>query len=64
MADTIRMRENVTLKHQANLGEETEEIDFSAGDELTILQEWDEAWLAKSDGSLFFNIRKEIAEEV
>ena len=64
MADTIRFREDITLKHQANLGEEIEEIEFSSGDELTVLQEWDEAWLVKGEGGQFFNVRKEIAEEV
>jgi hypothetical protein len=63
MADSIRFREDITLKHLSNLGEEIEDVDFSAGDELTILQEWDEAWLAKNDSGQFFNIRKELAEE-
>jgi hypothetical protein len=64
MADTIRVREDITLKHQSNLGEESEDVDFSAGDELTVLQEWDEAWLVKNDAGQFFNVRKELAEEV
>lgn len=63
MADTIRIRENITLKHQSNLGEEIEDVEFSAGDELAILQEWDEAWLAKNDLGQFFTIKKELAEE-
>jgi hypothetical protein len=63
MADTIRIREDITLKHQSNLGEEIEDVDFSAGDELTILQEWDESWLAKNDAGQFFNIKKELAEQ-
>ena len=63
MADTIRVREDTTLKHQSNLGEEIEVVDFADGDELTVLQEWDEAWLVKNDAGQFFNIRKELAEE-
>ena len=48
MADSIKLKSNATLKHQANLGEDLAEVEFAAGDELSVLQEWDHAWLAKS----------------
>jgi hypothetical protein len=62
MADTIRISSAVTLKHQANLGEDVEEIELSEGDELTVLQEWENAWLAKTSDGKLFNVKKDSAE--
>lgn len=62
MADTIRVTSNITLKHQANLGEDVEEVEFSEGDELSVLQEWETAWLAKSSDGKLFNVKKDAAE--
>jgi hypothetical protein len=62
MADTIKITANVTLKHQANLGEDVEEVEFSPGDELAVLQEWEGAWLAKSGDGKLFNVKKDAAE--
>ncbi len=63
MADTIRMKESVTLQHQANLGEEIEEVEFEEGEELTVLQEWESAWLAKNADGKIFNVRKALAQK-
>ena len=62
MADTIRITGTVTLKHQANLGEDVAEVEFSEGDELSVLQEWDQSWLAKSSDGKLFNVKKDAAE--
>jgi hypothetical protein len=62
MADTIKITGSVSLKHQANLGEDVEEVDFSAGDELTVLQEWETAYLAKSSDGKLYNVKKDVAE--
>ena len=62
MADSIKLKEAVTLKHQANLGEDLEDVELSAGDELTVLQEWENAWLAKTSDGKLFNVKKELAE--
>jgi hypothetical protein len=62
MADSIKLKNAVTLKHQANLGEDLEEIELSAGDELAVLQEWETAWLAKTSDGKLFNVKKELAE--
>jgi hypothetical protein len=62
MADSIRIKSAVTLKHQANLGEDLEEIELAAGDELAVLQEWDTAWLAKTGDGKLFNVKKDLAE--
>lgn len=53
-----KIKQAVTLKHQANLGEEVEEVSFSEGDEVTILKEWAESYLCKSDTGQLFNIPK------
>ena len=62
MADSIKIKNAVTLKHQANLGEDLEDVELSAGDELSVLQEWDTAWLAKSSDGKLFNVKKDLAE--
>lgn len=62
MADSIKLKSAVVLKHQANLGEDLAEVEFSAGDELSVLQEWETAWLAKSSDGKLFNVKKELAE--
>jgi hypothetical protein len=62
MADSIKLKSSVTLRHQANLGEDLGEVEFSAGDELSVLQEWDNAYLAKSSDGKLFNVKKELAE--
>jgi hypothetical protein len=62
MADSIRLKSSVSLKHQANLGEDLEEVELAAGDELTVLQEWDNAWLAKTSDGKLFNVKKDLAE--
>ncbi len=62
MADTIRIKDDITLKAQANLGEEIEEIDFASGTELAVLQEFDTAWLVKDEDGKLFNVKKELAD--
>jgi hypothetical protein len=62
MADTIRITSALTLKHQANLGEDVEEVELAEGDELSVLQEWESAWLAKTSDGKLFNVKKDAAE--
>lgn len=62
MADSIKLKAAAVLKHQANLGEDLAEVEFAAGDELAVLQEWETAWLAKSSDGKLFNVKKELAE--
>lgn len=62
MADTIRITVPGTYKHQANLGEDVLEVEFSEGDELTVLQEWENAWLAKTSDGKLFNVKKDAAQ--
>ena len=50
----------VVLKHQSNLGEGVEEIPFQAGDPVTILKEWQNAYLVKSAAGQLFNVPKDL----
>jgi hypothetical protein len=50
----------VVLKHQSNLGEGVEEVAFSAGDTVTILKEWQNAYLVKSATGQLFNVPKDL----
>jgi hypothetical protein len=58
---TIRIKQTVTLKHQANLGEEVADVELAQGEELTVLNEWKSAWLAKNSDGKLFNVKKELA---
>lgn len=62
MPDNITLKEDVTLRHQPNLGEEVAGIELAAGTELTVLQEWEHHYLAKDGDGKLFNVRKDLAE--
>jgi hypothetical protein len=64
MADRIRLKGSVALRHQANLGEDVEDVAFEAGSELQVLQTWRAAWLVKDEENRLFNVKKELAEEI
>ena len=49
----------LTLKHQSNLSEDVEEVAFAAGDDVTILKEWDRSYLVKNDDGKLFNVPKD-----
>jgi hypothetical protein len=36
------IKKAITLRHQANLGEEPEDVALSEGDEVTVLREWED----------------------
>ncbi len=63
MADAIKLKEACTLFHQPNLGEEVQPVKLEAGTELQVLQEWESAWLVKTDDGRLLNVKKELAEE-
>ena len=52
------IKKAITLKHQSNLGEDPEDVAFSEGDEVTVLNEWEDRSLCKNEDGLLFNIRK------
>jgi hypothetical protein len=52
------IKKAITLKHQASLGEEPEDVAFSEGDEVTVLKEWEDCSLCKNEDGMFFNISK------
>jgi len=52
------IKKAITLKHQSNLGEDPEEVAFSEGDEVTVLNEWEDRSLCKNEDGLLFNIPK------
>lgn len=49
----------ITLKHQANLGEEVEEVSFAEGEEVTVLKAWDDRVLCKNGEGKLFNVPKD-----
>jgi hypothetical protein len=52
------IKKAITLKHQSNLGEDPEDVAFSEGDEVTVLNEWEDRSLCKNEDGMLFNIRK------
>ena len=52
------IKQTLVLKHRANLGEEADEVEFQAGQEVTVLKEWAESALCKHDDGRLFNIPK------
>jgi hypothetical protein len=58
LASTVRVKEAITVKHQANLGEEVAEVELSAGEEVTVLKEWKRHYLVKNSDGKLFNLEK------
>lgn len=50
------------LKHQSNLGEGVAEVAFRAGEEVTILKEWQLGYLVKNAAGKLFNVPKELVQ--
>lgn len=56
------LKQASSLKHQSNLGEEVEEVSFSAGEQVTLLKKWADSYLVKNDAGQLFNIPKDQIE--
>jgi hypothetical protein len=56
------IRQATTLKHQSNLGEGVEEVAFEAGEEVTVLKEWESHYLVKNGKGQLFNVPKDRVE--
>jgi hypothetical protein len=54
------LTQTIVLKHQSNLGEGVEEVSFDAGDSVTILKEWQSAYLVKNATGQLFNVPKDL----
>jgi hypothetical protein len=57
-----KVRQATKLKHQSNLGEGVEEVAFEAGEEVTVLKEWETRYLVKNAKGQLFNVPKEQIE--
>jgi hypothetical protein len=56
------LKQATVLLHQSNLGEGVEEVAFRAGEEVTILKEWQQGYLVKNSAGKLFNVPKELVE--
>jgi hypothetical protein len=56
------IKQAAILKHRSNLGEATEDVRFAAGDSVTILKEWQNAYLVKNAAGQLFNVPKDLVE--
>ena len=59
MPDSVTPKTNLVLKHQPNLGEDVADVEVSAGEELVILKEWENAYLVKDAEGRLFNVAKD-----
>ncbi len=57
------IKDDLTLQHRANLGEEPDDVSFSAGEEITILKTWEDSFLVKNGAGQLFNIPKSQIQE-
>ncbi len=51
--------EDTTLKFQTTTEEDIEETEFSAGDEVELVETWDNYYLIKDDDGHFYNVAKD-----
>jgi hypothetical protein len=56
------IKQTTTLKHRSNLGEGVEDVSFAAGESVTILKEWQNAYLVKNGVGQLFNVPKDLVE--
>ena len=56
------LKQATVLKHQSNLGEGVEEVAFRAGEEVTVLKEWQQGCLVKNTAGKLFNVPQELVE--
>jgi len=56
------IKQAITLKHQSNLGEDVETVEFKEGQEVVVLQEWADRYLCKNDEGQLFNIPKDAVQ--
>jgi hypothetical protein len=57
-----KVRQPAKWKHQPNLGEGVEEVAFEAGEEVSVLKEWETRYLIKNAKGQLFNVPKEQVE--
>jgi len=57
------IKQAVTLGHQANLGEDVEEVKLEAGETVTVLKEWADRVLCKKSNGMLFNVPKSLLEK-
>jgi hypothetical protein len=56
------IKQATTLKHRSNLSEAIEDVSFAAGESVTILKEWQSAYLVKNGTGQLFNVPKDLVE--
>jgi hypothetical protein len=56
------IKQAATLKHRSNLGEAVEDVTFAAGEPVTILKEWQHAYLVKNAAGQLFNVPKDLVD--
>ncbi len=57
-----QIKQACSFKHQSNLGEDAEEVTFSAGEQVTVLKEWETRYLVKNAAGQLFNVPKDHVE--
>ncbi|RYF08216.1 MAG: hypothetical protein EOO40_07975 [Deltaproteobacteria bacterium] len=53
------VRSDFSAKFQTSKESDLESTDFKAGDEVTVVQSWDEFFLIKDDNGHYYNVAKD-----
>ena len=51
--------QHITLKFQTTKDGDVEEVEFAAGDSLTVVQTWDRFYLVKDKDGHYYNVPKD-----
>ena len=55
--------QDITLKFMSTKDADMEETEFSAGDEVEILETWEDHYLIKDDDGHYYNVPKDKVDE-
>ena len=58
-----KIKTDTTLKFLTNKGEDVEQTELTAGDEIEILETWENHYLIKDEDGHYFNVDKGLVEE-
>ena len=58
-----RIAQDISLGHRSNLGDDVAQVDFQAGDEVSVLKVWRDRVLARDAEGRLFNIPRRALEE-
>lgn len=59
---TARLRQTLTLGHRPNLGDETTDVELAEGDEVEVMQRFDDRALVKDPEGRLFTVALDVLD--